>query len=252
LNAQQALEAFLGKIMPYLPLLSVISFLIVVSGLIYRNRPKTTNEKIDFIHFNSEITCMVERHAFNIDWGVQLFINWTTKFTRNYLSLKDISRKASYEVTWIAPGGSEIPIPLDFCSEKAKGTNKTIFLTHPEYFKDKNIHTVYLLTRTPASQEPMDKIEVSYSETHIEIRNNNQFEVRNYVFKLPESIKINKLNPKDRNIDCLRFDIPFPMVSEIVYEKLIDCVKSSTTDVILIRLPPAQGNVPGKHIIDLC
>lgn len=217
------------------------SFILAIALLIYRDRPKPTQDDLKLSYINDETSQKIEVRELKISWGhLPLF---------RQLELMEIQRTADYEITFnpIEKAGMETPVPTDCYTEKTGSVGRLVFLTNRGFFGRNKVKCVCFLQKSPLNQDYRGKIAIKVLPTYIEILNSNPIEIRNFTFQIPNDIKLEKLLDNEK-ISDIKMEIPSPYLAKVIKQGVHKCqeegfvVKATLSE----NLPPKQGETPGK------
>jgi len=222
----------------------IIGLLLVMIPALIRSFPKKISEHLRVSFIDDENGLLIEQREFEFSWGFLFF--W------DRLKLIEVPKSASYEITYKPINGLETMLPSDCYTEKIGKIGRVIYLKNRSFFNHKNIKRVFLLIKSPVDHSYKENIRMERHSNFLEIINNNNIEIRNYNINLSKDIQLENIKDAKESIEHVRIEIPLPQLEDVLYTRIKESIESGLAVMIMIkRIPPKQGNIPGKIKIQL-
>jgi hypothetical protein len=200
-------------------------------------------EEPQFSYIDGEAGHMIEQKKFVVSWG-HLSLS-------ERLPLTKVQKTAFSEISY-KRGGLESLLPPECYLETPEKNNCVVSLKNRQFFENNSISEVFHLTRLPIGSEYGKRIELRSYPTCLEIINENPYEVKNFRLILPHELDLRKITRATEFIDCIRVEVPLPLLGVTLNRKMSRCGEiQSTVSVVVRKLPAKQGNIPGKISVPL-
>lgn len=230
------------------PLFSVLVTIISISGAIgtwiWRFRPKVIQTERITNYIDDSVRRAIEEWEITFDWGK------IPKFKQ--IKLMEIQPGSESTLTIIPPDGIEILVNSKYFEKKPQKHYQEIKIKNKKYFDNENVKKIKILIEKPISQKYREKIKKEILAGFIEITNENSSEIKNYLFSIPNHLRLERLDNAYQEIDSVVFNFSISSLGSILNQKLSLIHSSSQNARLLIsKIPPKEGLQPSKLRIKL-